>query len=315
MIRLTAPLGRYILSALRFLAFSGEAKKFHSSSPNQLGREWANDKKITTAQFESLWDRETGNFPPQIGLDVAIERLEEYLRSRAGVTDMIESLAEVLKGTLGRSIISGETLKLLQNAVLRGDEFIELNKNLKSQSLHCTQCAHPFESQSMEAACVYRDTTGTKLLCSTCAYPRVVACSTAGCKSVAPVSREFQNNWLTAQAAPESNCGGKHRPVKEKPMLEEENGRHNRRPALDVLVEIPPNVPDVRNPFRNVVRPRGGAAPDLRHANVARWADMLNEAQRGIRNPAPPGPVEWGVMEVPADAGDPLPLLNDEDQF
>lgn len=308
MIRLTAPLGRYILTALRFLALSPEAKTFHSSEPSIHSLRWHADKKISNAQYESLSDRESGQFPPQIGLDVAIERLEEYLRSRNGATDVIESLAEVLKGTLGRSIISGETLKMLQSAILRGDEFIELNKNLKSGVLHCNQCAHPFESQAMEAALIYRDTTGTKILCSTCAYPRVVACNSQGCKSVVAVSREFQTNWVAAVQSSDSNCGGKHRPAKEKPLLEEENGRYARRPPLEVaeapnVAAPPPNI----NPFRVAATRRGaqnvafGAAAG---ENLARWAQMPNEGHprgRGLNPPVAPPIAEIDLAPLPED--------------
>lgn len=241
MIRMTKPLGRYVLAVLHYLRIEkpDAMRDFHSKEIQEWIQKWTNQQppyNVSNRQRGHLFDPESGMAPAQMGIDAAIEKVERYVGAERGekVTDLFDQLASLLKDLFPRNRLSGDAMKILKNTILRGDEAAEATRYLKEKYLSCAgaDCGHKFNSTS-EGVCLSREANGEyTLYCARCQQARVIACYQQSCNGVSPTSREFQIAWLQASQA--SNCGVRHKNKKPEAPFEEEDGRSASRPPLDV---------------------------------------------------------------------------------
>jgi hypothetical protein len=276
-------------------------KEFHSQDPRDWTEKWFEDTHppaIGQEAVEYLYDSVAGQYVPQIGVDVAIEKLQHVIgkrhTNRAGeISDLIDTLATVLQGRFVHNRFGKDTVALLKHVILRGDEALAATKLLKEKHLFCAGCRHEFKPDAYEAVSIRLDQDGDVIIyCAQCKIPTTIACKEKDCSGTQATDTTFHTAWRAACLL--GTCGEKHKKPRTPPdELEEERGRSAHRPPLerhglgDAILSAAPSVNRIRP------RPTAGEVPASRL-----WREMMNNIHQGSGS-VPPGSGSVSISSLP----------------
>jgi hypothetical protein len=133
---------------------------------------------VNTDRFQSIWDAldnaELNGVSADI-LDEMLDLLAKQLTQREKGDDgtLIDSIVRILNLPYARSLIGGQTMTRLRDALLLPDELVKF-VTVQQREASCTGCAHTFKSG--ELATILLEANGAGLRCTRCTCPTFVAC-------------------------------------------------------------------------------------------------------------------------------------------
>jgi hypothetical protein len=125
--------------------------------------------------------------------------------------NLVDIIADIIQTDHGRSVLSGDGLRALRDAILLPSERARFLSELRS-SLCCTGCGRKFSQWEM--ATITGSGAETSIQCVRCAKPQVVACGTRKCSKVVAITQTFLR-WLNKNSPCEEHSGEKVEVVKD----------------------------------------------------------------------------------------------------
>ena len=112
--------------------------------------------------------------PMNVATDLARTLISDQ-KSGSQDVEIISKLVKALQLPYPRNVLSGETIKSIQKALLLPEEMVGLSARLDKQELSCASCGHTFLHGEMTSIVV--DANGRNILqCTTCFIPEQIAC-------------------------------------------------------------------------------------------------------------------------------------------